>query len=469
MLPHPTIDTPNGFQLSRRRLFLALIGTASLAACGTMGAMNDYPPIVFVHGNGDAAGVWTTTWWRFESNGWPRDRLSAVDFAYPLARDDDAVAQAGRSGSEECRAALAAHVDAVLARTGASRCVLIGNSRGGYAIRNYVSNGGAAKVSHVVLGGTPNHGVWADPSLRPQNEFNGAGPFLVRLNAPQDASGAEITAGVAWMTLRSDNNDKYAQPDGVWLGTPGKPTGVTFAGPELKGALNVVLPGVDHRETSFSPAAFAQTYRFITGRDPATTAIATEPMVTLDGTLSGLGAGNRPGPGSAGTNLPLVGARLEVYRCDANTGERIGTALLSKTISAGSGWGPLTVDSRSALEFVIAADGYATTHIYRSPFPRSSSIVSLRAEVLAEADRSAGAVVIFNRPRGYFGVPRDHVVLDGVSPPAGLPRGVAGVAQAKARLADSTSRTVIAEFNGESIAGRSWPTRDGHVTYIELH
>jgi triacylglycerol lipase len=35
--------------------------------------------------------------------------------------------------------------------------VLLGNSRGGNAVRNYVQNGGgAAVVSHAMLGGVPN-------------------------------------------------------------------------------------------------------------------------------------------------------------------------------------------------------------------------------------------------------------------------------------------------------------------------
>ena len=69
----------------------------------------------------------------------------------------------------------------MLRDTGAGQVVLVGNSRGGYAIRNYIANGGgAAKVSHVVLGGTPNHGVWADAALRPGSEFNGAGAVPAR-------------------------------------------------------------------------------------------------------------------------------------------------------------------------------------------------------------------------------------------------------------------------------------------------
>ena len=59
---------------------------------------------------------------------------------------------------------LKAEVDKVLQATGARQVVLMGNSRGGNAIRNYIQNGGGdATVSHAILGGTPNHGVWSRP------------------------------------------------------------------------------------------------------------------------------------------------------------------------------------------------------------------------------------------------------------------------------------------------------------------
>ncbi len=173
-------------RLTRRTLLLAAAaGSALLVACATPPGGADLPPIVFVPGNGDTAALWMPTIWRFESNGWPRDRLHAIDMPYPLARDDDAKAQPGRSSSAEHMAYLAAEVKKVLAATGAKKVVLVGNSRGGYAIRNFVANGGAALVSHVVLGGVPNHGVWANPGVHPGSEFNGAGPFLTRLNTPQ--------------------------------------------------------------------------------------------------------------------------------------------------------------------------------------------------------------------------------------------------------------------------------------------
>ena len=123
-------------------------------------------------------------------------------------------------------------------------------------------------------------------------------------------------------------------------------------------------------------------------------------------------------------------------------------------------------------EFVVSAPGYAVTHIYRSPFPRSSRIVNLRAERIAAADSAAVSVITLNRPRGYFGVPRDRIALDGVSPPPGIPPGVAGVSSAKLKLDGGAGRAVAAEFESgpirERIAGRAWPAAQNHLVVLEL-
>jgi pimeloyl-ACP methyl ester carboxylesterase len=454
--------------LTRRSLLISVALAATLlSACAGLMRNASRPPIVFVHGDGDQAGVWMTTLWRFESNGWPADRLFAIDIPYPSARTDDSKPQEGRSSTAEQLAFLSAEIDRVLQAPGAPQVALIGLSRGGYAIRNYVAGGGAAKVSHVVLGGTPNHGVWSDPNALPGNEFNGAGPFLTRLNAPQGPDGSEVTPGPRWMTIRSDNNDKYAQPDGAWIGRRGQPTNVTVEGPALKGAENVVLAGVDHRETILGPQAFEQAWRFLTGRAPATVAIVPQERIVLDGKVSGLGPATPQG--ASATNLPLVGATLEVYATDPATGERVGDAVHRRTIGAGGSWGPFAADPKATYEFVVAAPGYATTHIYRSPFPRSSRIVNLRAERLADADKDAVAVVTLTRPRGYFGVPRDRIALDGKSPPAGIPTGTAGLSTAKLKVADTAGRAVVGEFNGERIVGRAWPAAANHVVLLELN
>ncbi|MEP7280645.1 MAG: twin-arginine translocation pathway signal [Rubrivivax sp.] len=454
-----------------RRAVLAGVA-ALLAACAggppAVVSQEPPPPIVFVHGNGDTGGLWLTTIWRFESNGWPTTRLHAIDLPYPLARDADDKPQPGRTSIAEYQQFLAAEVDRVLAATGARQVVLMANSRGGYAVRSFIANGGAAKVSHAILGGVPNHGIWANPSFRPTNEFNGAGPLLMALNN-QGEPGVELTKGPKWMTIRSDANDKYAQPDGAWIGAKGTPTNVTVAGPELRGADNVVIPGIDHRETAFGPQAFAAAYRFITGRAPRSTDVTPQPAVALSGLVSGLGLGNDPTQGSFVTNLPLAGATLEVFAVDATTGERRGDALWRQSIGADGRWGPLAVSSRTPLEFIVAAPGYAQTHIYRSPFLRSSQLVNLRAAVLTDADRKAGAVVQLTRLRGYFGLPRNHVVLDGQDPAPGLVPGVAGVSTATVRLPPGTPRAVAAELDGERLVGRSWPVAGNHLVQLELH
>jgi triacylglycerol lipase len=50
--------------------------------------------------------------------------LHAIEVPYPLARDDDAKLQAGRTSTAEHAAYLSAEVDKVLAATGASQVVL---------------------------------------------------------------------------------------------------------------------------------------------------------------------------------------------------------------------------------------------------------------------------------------------------------------------------------------------------------
>ena len=315
----------------------------------------------------------------------------------------------------------------------------------------------------------PNHGVFVNTTTSLGSEFNGAAPFLTGLNAPRGADGNEVAPNIRWMTIRSDNNDKYAQPDGVWIGQRGTPTERRLRRPGPAGAReNVVIPGVDHRETAFSAKAFAEMWRFIAGRPPSTLAITPEPLVVLDGIVSGLGLDNAQG--NFATNLPLVQARVAVYDTDPATGERLGDAAHRRTIGADGHWGPFHADGRATHEFVIEAPGYATTHIYRSPFPRSSDIVSLRAERLPDAERKAVSLVVLTRPRGYFGVPRDHIVLDGTSPPAGIPTGVAGVSTARSaghRCAGACGR--VGEFNAERIVvGRAWPAADNHIVMLEL-
>jgi pimeloyl-ACP methyl ester carboxylesterase len=429
--------------------FGAAAQTASAAA-------GDIPPILFVHGNGDHAALWMTTLWRMESNGISRDRMFAINFIDPLARTENTVAQANRSSTEDQRRELGEALKDLKRRTGASRVALVGNSRGGNSIRSYIKNDGAADVSHAVLCGVPNHGVYEwDEGLG--GEFNGRGPFLRGLNEGE----TEVTPGTAFLTLRSDGMDKYAQPDGRFVGKPGTPTGITSDGPALNGAANLVLGAVDHRETAFSPRAFREIYKFIAGREPERIAVTPEAEVKLSGLVTGT-------PGGVQTNRPVAGASVEIYRVLPETGERIGAAVHASQTGADGRWGPAQVDPSWALEMVLVAVGSTTTHFYRSPFSRSSDVVHLRAARALTPDEAVGAVVIMSRPRGYFGLPRDVVLLDGKEP-TDVKSGVPTDSITTARLsAAEAGRPVVAMFNQERIVPRAWPASENRISIAEL-
>jgi len=436
---------------------IASLRTGALAQSAPAAQSAEVPPVLFVHGNGDYDALWMTTLWRMESNGIARDRMMAINFTDPNARSDDKVEQANRSSTEDQRRELAAAIVELKRRTGASRVALVGSSRGGYAIRNVIKNGGAGDVSHAVLCGTPNHGVFATDD-QPNNEFNGRGGFLRGLNEGE----SEVTPGTAFLTLRSDGMDKYAQADGRFIGKPGTSTGVTVEGPELKGATNLVLGALDHREVAFHPRAFREIYKFIAGREPARIAIMPEQSVRLSGLVSGT-------PGGVSTNRPVAGATVDIFRVDPETGERMGNALHSAKTGADGRWGPAQVEPSWSLEFVLASPDAPITHIYRSPFARSSEIVHLRAaRPLGAADKDAGAVVIMSRPRGYFGLPRDVVLLEGKEPKDVKP-GVPTDSATTLRLpASEVGRNIVAQFGEERIVARLWPASENRIAIAEL-
>ena len=440
--------------LTRRRM---LQGTALafVALHRTAFAQDQAPvPIVFVHGDSDAAAIWQTTIWRFESNGYPRDRLFPISFTDPQARDDDTAPQPNRSSTGDQIRELTAFIDAVKAKTGAPKVAIVALSRGGYSTREYVA-ANPGSVTQTVLGGTPNHGVFAIDALL-GSEYNGRGAFLKKL----DSGETEVTPGVPFLTLRSDGFDLYAQPDGRFIGFPGTPTNETAEGPELRGATNTLLGEVDHRETATSPKAFEEMYTFIVGRAPSKIAITPEAEVALNGRVTGVVDGTP-------TNRPGEGARVEIYRVSAETGERQGAAAHAATTGADGIWGPATFDPTTPLEFVVKAPAGSTTHIYRSPFPRSFAELDLRPAAPAKDDAGAAAVVRMDRPRGYFGLPRDVVLLDGKEP-ADIPPGVPGVWHTTVRLPVFEDRPIVGQFNEERIAARPRPAKDGHMTIIEL-
>lgn len=413
-------------------------------------------PIVFVHGNGDHAGLWDLTIGRFESNGYPANRLFAIDLPHPVATAAISTPEWNRSTPEEQTEALAAFVTRVLLRTGASRVALVGSSRGGMTIRNYLRfGGGAAHVSHVITCGTPNHGVLALPTVQPNGEFNGVGPYLTALNR-----GSEVVAGVRFLTLRSDQQDKYAQADGAQLGMPGSPTGVTADGPALRGAQNIVLPGEDHREVAFSPSSFREQFRFLTGRLPARLELQPDTVAILDGMISASING-------APSNLPLTGATVVVHEVDPLTGERRRAAVHRAVTNFTGRWGPFRANPSAHYEFEIAPpDSAVILHAYRPPFLRANSIVNFRLPA-PPSRKSDSTSVLITRPRGYFGIARDTVTFND-APASGIPPGVPATDRAIKWFANDRPQSVRTRVNSEQLVVRTQPTDPRRLVLAEF-
>ena len=124
--------------------------------------------------------------------------------------------------------------------------------------------------------------------------------------------------------------------------------------------------------------------------------------------------------------------------------------------------------SRETKRLLRQVPRHAITHIYRSPFPRSSDIVHLRPASLAKGEETAGSVVTINRPRGYFGHGRDTFLLDGKVPP-GINEGVPGASSGKLLLPAGPLRPVPARFNEETITLQNWPANENHIVFGEFH
>jgi hypothetical protein len=95
--------------------------------------------------------------------------------------------------------------------------------------------------------------------------------------------------------------------------------------------------------------------------------------------------------------------------------------------------------------------------------------VHLRAaRPLGPADAGAGAVVLMSRPRGYFGLPRDVVLIDGKEP-KDVKSGVPTDSVSTLRLgAEEVGRPVATMFNTERIVARAWPASENRIAVAEL-
>jgi pimeloyl-ACP methyl ester carboxylesterase len=460
--------------INRRALGKALMailinsGISSLTAA--QAAQTDRPVIVFVHGNFENAGFWQELVWRFESNEYPPDRLSAFELASPVAMStgvgtNDKSGTPGRSSLDEATAALATHIASLDAVERGERIVAVGHSRGGTIIRNYLAKHGTTGVSKVVLCGAPNHGLVSIP-VNLDSEFNGQGHIMSALNA----SGRETLAGVAYLTIRSDGRDKYFQPTGRFFGAPNLNTGIGPESAALEGATNIVIAGADHREVALGEHALSAMYHFITGEAVRRFDVTRQAEVVLSGRVVGYSGGDV-------SNRGLASARLEIFAQDPKDGRRQDKPLLDAVLDFAGAWGPIRVGPATPLEFVVTVPGMPRVHIHRTAFARSTGTVRLRPWRFGTALEAEGALVVralttLHRSAtelslldlGNGSVVPAKPVQDGINLPIEDP----AIASISAFLAEPRlGRSLVARLRGEAITVRTWPYPEA-VTVAEF-
>jgi pimeloyl-ACP methyl ester carboxylesterase len=265
-------------------------------------------PIIFVHGSSGSAAQFESQAMRFASNGYPAELISAYDYdtSVPLSENE-----------AEVHAGLDAHIDAVMAETGAEQVYILGHSRGT----------------------TVMHGYLAYP---------------------------ERAVNVA-KYVNIDGRTALAPPGGVptlaiWAGT-GTP------GREIVGAINVTIPGQTHVQVASSAESFAEMYEFFTGMEPATTDVIPQPR------------GQVRVAGRAvlfPENVGVEGATLQMWEVDAATGERVKKKPAASCVLGEDGaWGPWKAKGGGSYEFVILREDARPHHFYAEPLIRSNYLMRL--------------------------------------------------------------------------------------------
>jgi len=191
-----------------------------------------HDPILFVHGYGGAKENFCTMIGGFRSAGWSDNELYGYDYS---------VVNSFATDAEEIRS----QVDAILARTGATKVDIIAHSAGSVSSRYYIKNlGGDTKVDAWVSLAGPNHGTddANNCSFTPCVELRLGSAFLAALN-----SGDETPGPVRYATWWSPC-DETINPDSSVL---------------LAGASNNQTSCLAHFNLLIDPLVFAQVRSWI--------------------------------------------------------------------------------------------------------------------------------------------------------------------------------------------------------------
>ena len=304
-------------------------------------------PVVFVHGASGVGEQFERQAMHFTSNGYPGTWIAAFDYSTagrirssggpPAAGAPAVPAPAGAPSSTPPATltttptieALDRFIDDVMKRTGHAKVNLVGHSLGTFQSATYLSDPKrAAKIAHYAsMGGRPATNQGGVPSIA----VSGIGDFASRGRGPQASDG-----------------------------------GVTAKMPDFQ----------DHVMVCTSDEAFEAIYTFFNdGEKPKTMKIEPQAEPLVSGYVK-----------SYVNNVPLAGAKVEVWEVAKETGSRTKSKpLITFTATQDGQWGPFRADPKQYYEFVIRDKALALPrHVFREPFSHNDRLVYFRLSAAAE-------------------------------------------------------------------------------------
>ena len=200
--------------------------------------------------------------------------------------------------------------------------------------------------------------------------------------------GHSAGSGLGYSLLKAETRAQYVAKYVHLAGNPqNKPAGpqgniptlnvysdadLIVSGDDIPNANNINLIDKDHYQVATSLETFIEMYNFFYEELPSVIDLF-EPSTTLE--ISGKVL-------SFGENLPSVGAYIEVYELDTETGFRINNnAQFNLRARADGFWGPIDIEKGIYYEFLVYTNlpGDRPVHYYREPFNFDDPTVYLRS------------------------------------------------------------------------------------------
>jgi len=183
----------------------------------------------------------------------------------------------------------------------------------------------------------------------------------------------------------------------------------------IVGATNVFIPNQTHVQVATSAESFVEMYKFFTGEDPVTKDIVPEPpgRVRLAGRAVFFPQ-----------NVGVLGATLEIWEVDGDTGARIShQPKATYSIGSDGAWGPFKANGLKHYEFVLLREDARPHHFYFEPFIRSDYLIRLLTsptggigDLMERNDNSSALVIMRNMEFwGDQGVDNDVLTINGIN------------------------------------------------------